>query len=392
MMIPLILWIILRILTSITAGLVSSFKPLTTLEKLIAVWPPAAPASQWLERVFISPWMRWDAAWYEAIVNRGYSASDGTAQFHPLYAWLVVPLARIGMAAPVSLLLVSALAGIGVYFAFFRLAQLDLPRKDATFALMLFAFAPPAVILFAPYSEAVFLLAAVLCMYFLRKKSWWLAGLMGGLAALTRQQGIFLMVPMVWELWENSDRTPGALRRQWRGWLALLLIPVGLLVWLVYRAVFLNDMHAGFTTFHQFIYSIVISPSASHVVPSQQFSWPWLVVKYALTKLFTQPDVDIWVNLVLGAVSVVLLGLAWTRMRLSYRLYSLVITLVSFSYYTGPSHPVMGLPRHLYLAFPIFIGMAVLIKKPWLRLIIIAACAIGLLFLLVLYVLETWIP
>jgi hypothetical protein len=170
------------------------------------------------------------------------------------------------------------------------------------------------------------------------------------------------------------------------------LIPIGLLAWLVYRAIFLNDLHAGFTSIQQFIYSIVISPSASKVVASQQFTWPWLVWKYSIIKLLTEPDVDIWVNLILGIVFLAFLGLAWTRMRLSYRLYSLAIFLVSFSYYTGPTHPVMGLPRHLYLAFPVFIGMAAKVKKPWLRLLIIATCALGLLFVLVLVVIKTWIP
>jgi Gpi18-like mannosyltransferase len=391
-MIPLFIWLILRTLTSVTAAMISSIKPLTPLEKMVALLPPSAPLSQWLERVFISPWMRWDALWYQSIVTRGYSATDGTAQFHPLYPLLAVPLARLGLLPSLSLLLVSMLAGIAVYYFFFKLAQIDLPRKDATFALMLFAFAPPALILFAPYSEAVFLMLAVLCMFFLLKKSWWLAGLMGGLAALTRQQGVFLLVPMAWELWENAGRTRANLRKQWRDWLALLLIPTGLLLWLIYRAIVLNDLQADYNTFQQFIYSTLISPSASKVVPEQQFVWPWLALKATYLKLVTQPDIDIWVDICLGLLFLILLGFSWTKMRISYRLYSLVIFLVSFSYYTGTIHPYMGLPRHLYLAFPIFIGLAASIKKPWIRLVLIAICAIAMLFLLVVYVLQTWIP
>ncbi|NJD59614.1 MAG: hypothetical protein FIA98_09480, partial [Anaerolineae bacterium] len=186
-MTPLIIWLFMRILTSITAAMTSSFKPLTPLEKMVAMLPPSVPVSQWLERVFVSPWIRWDALWYQTIVTHGYSATDGTAQFHPLYPLLAIPLARLGLLSSISLLLVSSLTGIAVYYFFFKLAQIDLPRNDATFALMLFAFAPPALILFAPYSEAVFLLLAVLTMFFLLNKSWWLAGIMGGLAALTRQ-------------------------------------------------------------------------------------------------------------------------------------------------------------------------------------------------------------
>jgi Gpi18-like mannosyltransferase len=391
-MIPVLIWFLLHILTSVTAGMVSSIKPMTPLEKAIPFLPPSAPLGQWFERVFLSPWTRWDALWYQSIVTRGYTATDGTAQFHPLYPFLAVPIARLGLSPSLSLLLVSSLAGIAAYWFFFKLAQFDLSRKDAIFALMVFALAPPAFILFAPYSEALFILTSILCMLFLLKKSWWLAGLMGALAVLTRQQGVFLLVPMVWELWESSGRSFSNLRSQWRDWLALSLIPAGLLIWLIYRATILNDLHASFTSLQEIIYSIIISPSAEKVVAVQRFVWPWLSLRYFYEKLVTAPDIDIWVNVILGAVFLVLLTLTWTRMRMSYRLFSLVIVLVSLSYYTGPIHPYMGLPRHMYLAFPIFIGMAMVVKNRWLRLTLIGISGISQLLLLVLFILQTWIP
>ena len=84
-MIPLIIWILLRLVTSLVAGMVSSIKPMTPLEASMPFLPPSAPFSQWLERAFLSPWLRWDAVWYQRIVTQGYSATDGTTQFHPLF-------------------------------------------------------------------------------------------------------------------------------------------------------------------------------------------------------------------------------------------------------------------------------------------------------------------
>lgn len=51
---------------------------------------------------------------------------------------------------------------------------------------------------------------------------------------------------------------------------------------------------------------------------------------------------------------------AWRYMRNSYRAYSLIIIRVAFGYHTGMlvSTPYMGLPRHLLLAFPVFIGLS----------------------------------
>ncbi len=389
---PLFLWFILRLFTSFFAGIVSSIKPMLPIENTIPIFPPSIPISEWLSRVFLSPWMRWDAVWYERIVTQGYSATDGTAPFHPLYPWLAKPLASIGISSELSLLLISSLSGIALFYFFIKLANYDLPPGDASFALMLFAFAPPAFILFAPYAEALFLLAAVLCMIFIRQKSWWLAGLMGGLATLTRQQGLFLLIPLAWELWENSERKLNNLVKQWRDWLALGLIPLGMLVWLAYRAVILNDLQVNSGSFQEFVYSMIISPSAASVVPDQQFVWPWLAIKYAISKLFTQPDMDIWVNILVAVIFLSFMIIAWKRIRLSYRLYSLAIALVSFSYYTGPVHPYMGLPRHLFLAFPIFIGVATVVKKRWLRLFIFGLSGLVMLFLLSLYIFNAWVP
>jgi hypothetical protein len=172
--------------------------------------------------------------------------------------------------------------------------------------------------------------------------------------------------------------------KRWRDWLALILIPGGFFVWIIYRTYFLNDLHSNFSSFQEFLYSIAISPSATKVVPMQQFIWPWLAINNSFIKLITQPDIDIWVNIIAAVLFLVLLALTWRKMRL--------VTTVSFSYYTGSVHPYMGLPRHLLLAFPIFIGLAALIKSQWMRLLLIGLGFISMSFLLVLYVLEAWIP
>jgi Gpi18-like mannosyltransferase len=388
----LILWFFLRFLTSIYAGVISSIKPLTQIELSIALWPPTSPVNQWLDRVFISPWMRWDALWYQRIVSTGYTATDGTAQFHPLYPWIASILSKIGINSALSLLIVSSLAGVALFFTYTVLARMDLPRKDAFFSLFIFSLAPPAFILFAPYSESLFLLCAVLCILFTRKNSWWLAGLMGGLAALTRQQGILLVIPVAWELWEKADRRLKNYLKMWHEWLAVLLIPLGMAVWILYRAIYINDFQVNWSNIQNFIYSAIISPSASKVVPVQKFIWPWQALYHSVEKILTKPDLDIWVNLITSLFFLAMLVIAWKRMRISYRLYALGITLISFSYYTGPVHPYMGLPRHLLLGFTTYIGLAALVNKPWQRLILVCLSSLGLLFLLSLYILNAWIP
>jgi len=387
-----ILWLILRSVTSSFVGFVSAIRPGTIIEQALPFLPPTDPLILWFERAFLSPWVRWDAEWYLRIITQGYSSTDGTAPFHPLYPWLALPLVKLGISPVLSLLIISSLAGITLLIVLNKLMCKDLKSEDAFFGILMFTLTPQAFILFAPYPEALFLLFAVLCIYWARKKSWWLAGIAGGLAVLTRQQGLFLFLPVAWELWEDAGRKPKTVLKNWKSWLSLSLIPLGMLCWLIYRRIFVNDLQINFNNLQTLIYSLFISPSATQVVPQQQFLFPWQAISIAFRKLVLQPDIDIWVNTLGGIYFLVLFALAWRNMRVSYRIYSLVITIVSFSFFTGSFHPYMGLLRHLLLAFPVFIGLAFIIKRPWIRLTIISLSALGMLFLLLLYVLKTWVP
>ena len=73
------LWVLLRVLLSLWAAIVSPFRPLTALEQTAPLWPPATPPGLWLQRVFLAPWERWDAVWYARIVTEGYRFDNGTA-------------------------------------------------------------------------------------------------------------------------------------------------------------------------------------------------------------------------------------------------------------------------------------------------------------------------
>jgi len=385
-------WLSLRVLTSLWAALVSTLRPLTACEQSIALWPPSASWGVWLERVLLAPWERWDVGWYLQIVTRGYQPSDGTAQFHPLFPWLATPLAQLTGNPLLGLLIVASLSGLFMLLAFWRLATLDLDPDTANVSVWLLLSAPISFVLFAPYPEALFLLWAVLCFLFARRKSWWLAGGAGALATLTRQQGLLLVLPLAWELWESAGRDWRRALRSWRDWLSLALIPGGMLLWVLYRAWILHDMHVDTNSFHTLVYSLVISPSANLVVPEQTFMWPWQALTLALRQFGQAPDYRQLIDLGLGGIFVLVLILGWKRLRTSYRIYAVAVAWVSFSYYTGPVYPYMGLPRHLLLAFPVFVGLGASLRKPWPRLSLLAVNLLGMSFLLLQYVLKGWVP
>ncbi len=169
-------WAVLRLFTGIWVTLVARFVPITPREQGIAFWPPSSPLGAWLERVTLAPWHRWDTKYYLWIVERGYRIDDGTAQFHPLYPWLATPLALIGASPLLALMIVSSVAGAAFVLVFERLARLDLAPDQARWSALLLLFSPFAFALWAPYTEALFLLCAATCLLLARRGHWWWAG------------------------------------------------------------------------------------------------------------------------------------------------------------------------------------------------------------------------
>lgn len=386
------LWLALRIVVSPLAAWISALRPLTHLEQTLGIWPPSVPLGQWFYRIFLAPWERWDVVWYLRILTEGYRAGNGTDAFHPLYPWLAFPLTLLGLDPLLSLMLVTFIALIAFAFVYARLAALDLSWPEVSVAGQLLLFFPIAFVFLAPYNESLFFLLSALVLWWSRKHQWWLAGAAGALAVLTRQQGLFLMLPMAWELWEYCDRRIRHLLCEWRDALAIGLMPLALLFWALYRVLIVGGNQLDFRSPFTLLYSLMISPSAGQVGAAHILTWPWHTMVLALKRLWLAPDVDLIVNLVLGIAFLAAFVLAWHRLRMSYRLYVLVVVLVSFSYHTGMVHPYMGLPRHLFLAFPVFIGLAPLIRRSWQRLALVGSGFLSICFLSLLYVFESWVP
>lgn len=339
----------------------------------------------------MAPWLRWDARWYVRIVTHGYAAGDGTTNFQPLFPWLGLPLYRLGIDPTLSLLIISSLASLAMLWAFNRLALLDLDPPAARTALLCLITFPVSFVLFAPYSEGLFLLWIALALYYTRLEHALPAAAAAFLAALTRQQGFFLVLPMAWGAWEASGQSLHGLRKAWRAWLGILAAPAGLATWTAYRLGILHEGGFDFRNLQGLVYSALISPAAHQVVPVQAFLWPWQALGLAVSKAVHAPDTDIWLDLVIAAGFLLALVAAWTHLKTGDRLFVLAITLVSFCYYTGPVHPYMGLPRHLLVALPVFVGLGAALRKRWQQALVMGLLVLGLVLLLLMFVLEAWV-
>ena len=132
----------------------------------------------------LSPLARWDAVWYLRIADSGYGGSHARAAFFPLYPLLVRALAAPSAAprprcwSPPTWCRWPRSSGALVLL--YRLVSLELGRPLARPTLLLLAVFPAALFFGAPYSESLFLLAAVGAFYAARTGHWAWAGACAG--------------------------------------------------------------------------------------------------------------------------------------------------------------------------------------------------------------------
>ncbi len=391
----LVLWLVMRILSMLVAAVASGAHPLTLLEQQVLLWPPSQPAGQWLERTFSAPLFRWDAFHYLTVATQGYQVGDGSTAFFPLYPYTARSFILLGLNPYVSLVLVSSAAALGFVLVFERLAKLDLPTETAKWATAFLLLFPISIALFIPYTEPMFLLSSALCLYMARKQRWWLAGLFGGLATLTKQPGIFLVVPLALELWAVGVDNRHFSWKTLQKWASLTLIPLALVGWVLVRNVVIEGARLDSGNLQQSIVSLFLSSSAEGVTHSRPFAWPWQVFGEAITAAIQRPDTSFHVAINMGGFLfvVLLLILTWRSLRPSYRYFSLMLLLADLFYYsfTISPTPIPSMFRHAFLAFPIFLGMPNLIKSKLTRILFSAVCIVLFVLLLYGYTVERWI-
>ena len=193
--------------------------------------------------VLMAPAIRWDSIWYVQIAHSGYSNSHDPA-FFPLYPLLIRVVGWVVGSLPLAGLLVSLVSLLAALEIVRRLTELELGTEAAGAAVLLLAFTPMAVFFSAVYTESLFLALSAGMFLAARRERWWLAGVLGGLAAATRVTGVLLVIPFALLFFEQRRRAASArplglvlpARRHFRKVLWGLLIPAGVVSYSAFLA------------------------------------------------------------------------------------------------------------------------------------------------------------
>ncbi len=324
-------------------------------------------------------WNRWDAPHYLDLVVFGYRAVDDGSLvgpngyrsvypgdlplyivFYPLFPWLTAAVNAVVSDPLVSAFLVSTIASLFVAPLMHRLVAHDEEPGVALRAAWFVLIFPTAYFLHIGYTESLFMALVLGSFLAGRTRHWWIAGLLGGLAALTRVNGLVLLPALGAEAATQWLEQPREERRLRPEWLALGLVAAGF---------------AGYLALNQLVYG-----DAFTFLRIQREHWfkeaafPWEAISGAF-RWFSSDDPELVV--MNGGMEVLFAGIgllgavvAAFRLRPSYFAWMagnwLLFTSTSF---------LLSMPRYTLTLFPLMILMALPTRRAW---ALIAVSAVSL--------------
>lgn len=297
-------------------------------------------------------WVTQDGTHLAYIAQHGYDQPWRTA-FFPLFPFMEHLFAPIfhgdyGLTGMV----IANLAYFGALVVLRDLVGRDFDPDVARRTMLYLSVFPTAFYFFAPYSESLYLFLSLGAFSAMRLRRWWLGGVLGCLAVLTRSTALALLLPFAVEF--VAARRYG-LARVWHA-LWALLIPAGVGIYALYLSRALHD-------------PLAFSHAQAYWTRSLQ--WPWQGILEAIGALGTAGKhgtvtlAHLALNLAATLVFLVLTVVVLRRLPPSYGLYTGALLLYFLLFppqYAAIAQQSSG--RFVAVLFPVFILVARWGRRP----------------------------
>jgi hypothetical protein len=160
----------------------------------------------------VDPMRQWDGLWYRLIAVDGYSHTIANAAFWPAFPWSMRGLGDIlGISYDTAGWVIANVCFFVALILLYRLVSLDFDPRIGRATLWAIALFPTSLFFSAVYTESPFLMFIVGGLLAARLRQWWLAGILGALAAANRSYGVFLILPYAVLYYQQN----GAYIRRW---------------------------------------------------------------------------------------------------------------------------------------------------------------------------------
>lgn len=341
----------------------------------------------------LTSWNHWDAERFVHVAQYGYQDIYDTP-FFPLFPLLIKGIAFLfGNQGYLAIgMVLSNLALLGSLFVLYQLVTDTLSEQVGRRTLLYLCIFPTAFFLFAAYNESLFLLLTSATFLALRRRRWWLAGVLGLLAALTRSAGVMLVLPYLYELWTSRDLTSETEQQRNFFRQAVALLPKALPVFL---------LPLGTMSYCVFCWLVFGNPLAFAAVQShwgRVTAFPWMGIINAFIELFYgQPfgsfiEAHLLLDLSATLGAIILAVVSWRKLRPSYALWiSLLIMYMLISPALNQADTLQSNQRFILEMFPAFMVLAELgLQHPRLHHICVLAFPFLQAILVALFVFNRW--
>jgi hypothetical protein len=337
---------------------------------------------------FTDLWARWDSEFFLRIAENGYD--QASAAFHPLYPALVGGLGRVFFGHYVLAgLVISLLATLGSFVLLHQLAAERLGIEGARRSVLYLAVFPMALFLQAVYSESLFLFLALASFALAERNRFAGAGVVAGLAILTRAAGLALLPALALLAWRNRER-PRAL-----GGVALALPVAAVYPLVLWQQV--GDPWAFRDAQDRWHRHFSAAGPFGGIWDGLVAAWRGLeqfVVGHGTHVSGVNPMHAAAENVQAAAFLVLFLILtvvAWRRFGAPYGLFAAVSLAIPLSY-PSTRWPLLSLPRFGLVIFPLFLALAALTaSRPRAHDAVLACSALLLGVAIVQWALWQWV-
>lgn len=305
----------------------------------------------------------WDGNWYVRVALHGYPrfapagdfyAGTGThvqngLGFFPLYP-LTIKVANwvSPFPAKVTAVILAMVFGYAATLLVWKLAtdvfDADVGRRSA----LLFCCFPGAFVLSWAYSEALLIVLAAACLWWLHKERWLLAGVAASLGGATRSTGVLLVLCCAWAAAAAIWR-----RRDWKALIAPALSPIGVLLFFAYLQVHTHSWRTWFD---------VEKRGWGH-----RTDWGRRNLS-TVGKFFTQPGANALIVTISLATLVAAALLALVIFRRRSRLPAPMLIFAAGTIALSFTSPEVQLnPRFVFTAFPLLMGFGAWVRESWMQ-------------------------
>jgi len=334
-------WGISRLALAVWGALLWSLK-MVPLPRLRGTPIGVIPAANSITSAWMGVWHLYDVVYYYKIAAEGYTLQHLSA-FFPLFPLIGRYLGRLlGGNYLASLMIVSNLALLLGLVLLYQMIASDSSESNARWTIIILITFPGAFFYFAGYPCSLIFLETVVIYWAARKEGWFLAGLVGVLAGLTHATTwllFFLIAPLAIQSWRKNP--------EWYR-VPVFLAPftpfLGIGLFLAWR------ISQGFMDFM----ALQTQDWGKIFIPF------WMIIPLALQETYF--SFRIWLNIALFVLALCLTPLVWKRSGWSMALFLLssALFLASSADYT---EPVPSFIRFILPTFPLFMGIAFLLKE-----------------------------